>query len=252
LIDAEVKAFEGIYTNASITPLYVSEAEAVKLLLDDSVRLAVLTRKLTQEEKDEIIKQRYTATESKVAKEGIALIVNRNNPDTLWDMTKVKKILSGENPKQKIVFDNANSGIVRYVLDSVLHTDKMPGNSYAAETNEGVVDYVTKEKDAIGLIGTSWISDSDDSVANRFLNSIRVVAIENKGDHYKPFQAYIAQNLYHLTREVYVTSREGRAGLGTGFAAFVAGDKGQRVILKAGMVPTTMPIRLVEIRREAL
>jgi phosphate transport system substrate-binding protein len=50
-----------------------------------------------------------------------------------------------------------------------------------------------------------------------------------------------------LYRTVYIISREARAGLGSGFTAFVAGDKGQRIILKSGLVPATAPIRIVEI-----
>ena len=252
LIDAEIKAFEGIYRQASISPLYVSEAEAVKLLTDDSVRLAIITRKLTPEEKQQIAGQKVSTHDSKVAREGVALIVNRSNPDTLWSMADVKHTLSGGEPDRKIVFDNRNSGIVRYVRDSVLHIGTMPGNSYAVESNEGVLDYVMKDPDAVGLIGASWISDRDDSVANRFLASIKVVAIENDGEHeyYQPYQAYIAQKLYPLTRDVIINSREARSGLGTGFTSFVAGDKGQRIVLKAGLVPMTMPVRIVEISKE--
>jgi phosphate transport system substrate-binding protein len=41
-------------------------------------------------------------------------------------------------------------------------------------------------------------------------------------------------------------SREGRAGLGTGFVSFVAGDAGQRIIRMAGLLPATMPVRLIK------
>jgi phosphate transport system substrate-binding protein len=33
---------------------------------------------------------------------------------------------------------------------------------------------------------------------------------------------------------------------------FVASDKGQRVVLKAGLVPATMPLRIVEVSQEPL
>lgn len=252
LIDAEVKAFMGIYQTASIEALYVSETEAVALLINDSVRLAIITRELTTDEREQIVKQSYRPHPAKVAREGVALIVNRNNMDTLWSMDKLKQTLGTDNGANKIVFDNQSSGIVRFMRDSVLKIKEMPANSYAAGTNDGVIDYVSKDPKAIGLIGTSWISDRDDSTTNKFLSTIRVVGIENKGEHYQPYQAYIAQKQYLLTRDIIITTREGRSGLGTGFASFVAGDKGQRIILKAGLVPTTMPIRVVSVKREKL
>jgi phosphate transport system substrate-binding protein len=212
------------------------------------VRLAVITRSLTADEKLQIRSQKITPQDSKVAREGVALIVNRGNSDTLWDMTKLRQVLN----EQKIIFDDQHSGIARYVRDSILHTQQLPANSFAVESNEDVVDYVKKDPNAVGLIGSSWISDCDDSVANHFLGSIKVVAIGNEDEHYQPYQAHIAQKLYPLTRDVVINSREPRSGLGTGFTSFVAGDKGQRIVLKAGLVPVTMPVRIVEISHEAL
>jgi phosphate transport system substrate-binding protein len=43
-------------------------------------------------------------------------------------------------------------------------------------------------------------------------------------------------------------SRQTRAGLGMGFVSFVAGEKGQLMILKSGLVPASMPVRVVQIR----
>ena len=43
-------------------------------------------------------------------------------------------------------------------------------------------------------------------------------------------------------------NRETFAGLGSGFISFVAGEKGQRIILKSGIVPAAMPIRLIQIK----
>ena len=251
LIDAEIKAFEGIYRQSSISAVYVSEAEAVRLLINDSVRLAIITRPLTATEVRQIKLQKISPQHSNVAREGVALIVNPGNPDTLWDMAKLKSVLGGYDAGQKIVFDNQNSGIARFIRDSILHAEKMPANSYAVESNEAVVNYIARDTKAVGLIGTSWISDHDDSVANRFLQSIRVIAIENNNEYYQPYQAYIAQRLYPLTRDVVINSREARSGLGAGFTSFVAGDKGQRIVLKAGLVPVTMPVRIVEISRES-
>jgi phosphate transport system substrate-binding protein len=103
----------------------------------------------------------------------------------------------------------------------------------------------------IGIIGLNWISDGDDPKSLGFLNQIKVMSVSSKKTNakseeaYAPYQAYIAQKFYPLTRELFVISREARAGLGTGFASFVAGDKGQRIVLKSGLLPATMPVRII-------
>jgi phosphate transport system substrate-binding protein len=253
VIDAEVKAFEAIYKKSHIEVTYVSEAEAVRLLLVDSVRLAVITRHLTDDESAVIRGQNIVPHDEVVARESIAVILNPAAEDSLLTRDELLLMIgAGARSKGRVVFDDPNSGIARYARDSILHSADFSSSAYALKSNEAVIDYVSKQKDAVGLIGGAWISDRDDYTTNRFLGSIRVAAIEYDGNFYQPFQAYIARRFYPLTREIIICSREPRAGLGSGFMSFVAGDKGQRVILKAGLLPVTMPIRLVEVTREVL
>lgn len=263
LMDAEVKAFAGIYKNANIDVHYCSEREAMDALLTDSVRLIVLTRRMTDEESQAILAQKIVPHEVAIAKEGVALILNRDNRDSLIHTDQLKGFLHGEPSPWKsagngigsfreLVFDNPASGIVRFLRDSVVTFDTLPPYCFAVNSNPEVVDYVSKKRTAIGLIGVSWISDKDDSTANQFLSTVKVAAVSNGAGFYQPYQAYIAQGHYPLVREVIMISREARAGLASGFMAFVASDKGQRVVLKAGLVPATMPLRIVEINRDPL
>ena len=43
-------------------------------------------------------------------------------------------------------------------------------------------------------------------------------------------------------------NRQTRVGLGMGFVTFVAGEKGQLIILKSGLVPAFPPQRIIEIK----
>jgi len=259
LITAEVDAFQGIYKDAHIEAIYTSESEAIQLMLKDSVRLAIVTRKLTPDEQAVLDKVKIQGRQMTVAKDGIALILHNDNRDTLFSWNQVQEMMEGRiskwnqiNPASKaegieFVFDHPNSGILRYLRDTLKNMASIPSNFFAVESNEAVIDYVSKKKNAVGLIGVAWVSDAEDSTANSFLKSVRVAGISLEEDPYQPYQAYIAQKQYPLTREVVVISREARSGLGSGFLTFVASDKGQRVVLKAGLVPATMPVRIVEI-----
>lgn len=260
LLEAEISTFEALYKRADIEPRYVSEAEAIDALLSDSVRLAVVTRRFTQDEKDYFKSIKITPTALDVAISAIALIVNRNNPDTLINMDQIRALLQGKitrwsdlgsknNAGIEIVFDHPNSGLIRHLKDSVAQVEKLPKNTFAAQNNEAVIDYVSQNKNAIGLIGLEWISDSDDSTANAFLDRVKVMSVAGDSTHFKPYQAYLALKYYPLDRRITILSREARSGLGSGFMAFVASEKGQRIVLKAGLVPVTMPLRVVEINR---
>ncbi len=259
LIQAEIEAFEGTYRDAHIQAVYTSEADAINSLLRDSVRLAIVTRRLTVDEQGVLDKVKIPGLQMSVAKDAIALILHTENRDSILRWEHIQGILEGKivNWKQinstspsapiEIVFDHPNSGILRYLRDTLQGIKAIPPNCFAVNNNEGVIDYVSKKKSAIGLIGVAWVSDAEDLTANTFLKAIRVASLENRLEFYQPYQAYIAQNLYPLSREVIIISREARSGLGSGFLTYVASDKGQRVVLKAGLVPVTMPVRIVEI-----
>jgi phosphate transport system substrate-binding protein len=261
LIEAEIDTFEAIYTNAHINVIYTSEEAAIRAMLQDSARLAIVTRSLTEEEDTYLRNQKYTCTETLIAKNGIAVIVNPASTDVQLTLEQFKKILTGTNnlseldkkfsavPKV-VVFDHPNSGIIRYLRDSVQQFDSLPSYCYAVNGNPEVIDYVSKNPQAIGLIDVSWISDQDDSTANSFLSSIKVVGLSDGRDYFQPYQSYIADRSYPLLRQVKVLSREARMGLGTGFTAFVAGPQGQLIVLKSGIVPAIMPKRVVEVSKE--
>lgn len=265
LFDTEADTFEALYDRAHIDILYTSEENAINLLLTDSVRIAVITRKLIRHEDSLFKKKLLDPTQIVVAKEGIGLIVNKSNPDSLISMDQLRGILTGKisrwnqlRPESspasiEVVFDQPTSGIIRYLKDS-LRIDSLPPNCFAVNGNPAVVDHISTHPNAIGLIGVSWISDEDDSTANVFMNTVRVVGLSSNsgGEYYQPYQAYIAQKQYPLIRNITIINPEGRAGLGSGFLAFVAGEKGQRIILKAGLVPVTMPVRIIEIKRAPL
>ena len=270
LIDTQITTFQGIYNHAKIIASYKSESEAITDMLNDSSRLAIVTRELSAQEQKALLDQKIVPRKTKIAFDAIAVIVNSHSSDTLIKLGRIIDLLSGKITKWnqlllksknsstvQVVFDNNNSGIVSSLSRMLPEKKIINKNCYAMKNSPEVISYVSKHKDAVGFIGLSWISDSD-SVTNRFLSTITVGEIapldtaEGAGFHYKPYQANIALKTYPLMRSVYILSREARAGLGTGFAAFVAGDKGQRIVLKSGLIPATMPIRLVTLKNQNL
>lgn len=264
LSDAQSAAFMGLYKYAKLNLKTVPEASAFDLLLKDSVKAIMSTRKLRKEEEAVFKKRNLYPVTTKVAIDGLALIINRNNPDSLMTLTQLKNILSGRITSWKqinskspsdnlnLVFDNNGSSTVRYLKDSLLEGKSFSENCFAAKGNKEVIDYVESHPEAIGVIGVSWISDSHDENANAFRDKIHVVWLSVKDapvwpdDYFQPYQAYIALKQYPLVREVYMINREGRAGLGTGFVSFVAGEQGQRIVRLSGLLPATMPVRLIQ------
>lgn len=261
VINQEKETFESIYSSSSIELIYGSDAEAVDLLLKDSADMAILTRPLDSLELEALYGQKIWPETVKIATDAVALITNVNNPDSLLTSAEIGKMLKGEvhlwsefkaaglSDTIRLVMDDNQGGIAKYLLDSVMQSDRFSNQVYAVNSNEEVINYVKATPGAIGFIGVNWLSDMADSTITKFNQEVKVLAVSNGTDplFYKPFQAYIATKNYPFTRTVYAINREGRAGLASGFTAFLASERGQRIILKSGLVPATMPLRIVQL-----
>lgn len=263
VVNAEIEVFLATYLEAHIQPIFKGEVEVVKKLVLDSIHSVILTRPLNKEEKDFFTQKSLIPKETKIAIDAIAFITHKENPDSEFTATQIQDILSGKiqkwkaiNPKNpsdsiRIVFDNPNSSTARYVKEKFNQNKDLPKNCFAVNTNEEVMNYVEKHKNAIGVIGVNWISDIDDTQIQKFRKRFHVVGVISEKDNiaYQPYQSYIADGNYPYTREIYFISTEPHRGLGTGLGAFIAGHRGQKIIQKAGLVPATMPVRVVEIKK---
>jgi len=263
LFDTEIYTFQSLYVNAHVHAKFLPENEALAALMTDSAKVAVINRPLTAEERKAFEAKNLFPIETKIAEDAIAFVVNNDNPDTNLTFEEMTRILAGMDTSWKkvnknasldglrIIFDNPNSSNSRYISTFSKET-KLPSNAFAVKSNPEVIDYVCEHKNALGVVSVNWISDRDDSISRGFLKKVKVIGISKAGNEekfYKPYQAYIKTKEYSFCRDVYMINRQTRAGLGMGFVSFVAGDKGQRIILKMGLIPAIAPTRMVEISR---
>jgi phosphate transport system substrate-binding protein len=264
LTDAEIFTFETTYPYAKVRPTFGSEAEMIDLFMKDSLRAIIISRELTSDEKSLLESQSFRPKQTLIANDGVAFIINKANVDSNLSYAALTSLFSGNasswldlgfanrSDSVRVVFDDPRSGNARF-LKEYFQIDELPSNCYALKNNEEVVKYVEEHPSAIGVIGSNWISDPQDTVSVKFLSQITVAGVsgkDNPGLFRKPYQAYIANEEYPFRRPVFYINREVGTRLATGFASFIAGDKGQRIVLKSGLVPATVPIRMVETKSE--
>ncbi len=265
IIDQQIDVFQNRYPQASITPVYVSEQEAIRMLVDDSVRLVVATRPLYAQEKKTIGQRAMEVREQRLATDGIAIILNKENKDTLISVAQLRKILTGEitewkqlYPNSKLnkltfVFDGQGSSSMRFAADSICRGSALQtSNLYAQNSNAEVIEYVARTPGAMGMIGVSWVDNKADTTNMLFTDRVRVMSVSQadlatEANSYKPYQGRLALREYPLTRDVYVISTDPRNGLPTGFMVFMTTEIGQRIIGRAGIVPANMQIFVREV-----
>jgi len=269
IIEEEMNVFEALNKDASLLPIYTNEIEVLSLLLQDSVRLAIAARDLTEKEKESLkaLNNQLVPRSRKIAMDGIALIIHKENTDTLISVSQIEKIMTGNitswkelNPESKydkitVVFDNPNSSTVRFIRDSICREKPLSEDLRAQDNNKAVLDYVARTPSAMGVIGVNWISNPNDTTNTSFIDNIRVMSVSKThpathNSSYQPLPAYLALEEYPLRRDIYMILTDLRGTLLAGFYGFIASDQGQRIILKAGLVPGTRPVRLITLKEE--
>ncbi|MBO9565479.1 MAG: substrate-binding domain-containing protein [Niastella sp.] len=257
VIDSQIKVFESQNAKAKLIVDYKPEAECLRDLNQDSTRLVIVTRGLTDGETQTLAtKLNFKPVFGILAYDAIAVIVNNEVRDTLFTMQDIRGMVKGISGfKYKVLLDGTTStSTVRFVTDSLLKGQPMGKNVVAATSSEAVIEYVSKNTDAIGLIGVSWIGNKEDSTQQTFLQKVKIAKLECKGcsgTYVDPVQYNIAANRYPMIRPLYYILKENYEGLGSGFRNFLVNvDKGQKIFYRAYLLPgrSSFEVRPMQIK----
>ena len=155
IIDEERTQFEFEFPKAKLKPIYADEVTGLQMIKDFKTNLLFTTRHLKDSEiaylksKSNVIPSVFP-----IGYDGLAFIVNKNNQDTCITVNDIKRVLTGKATKWsdivpgskrgdiEVIFDNTRSATTNWVVDSVLHGEKMGAKIKAAKTSKQVIDFV--------------------------------------------------------------------------------------------------------------
>ena len=270
ILDEELYYFT-TQTLDSITPLYINEQDAVKKLMKLETWLAFTTRDFTLKERQNLIDRKYMPRAIPIAYDGLAIIVNNANPDSCITITDFARILKGEvsnwkeiYPQSKlgeidVVFDNPLSSTVRWCVDSILGGQQFSAkNIGAVETSAAVIDYIENHENSLGIIGSNWLNDKRDTTNVTFKKNISVMGVSKmktaeKYNSWKPYQYYLYNGNYPLRRTIYALLNDPRPnGVATSFTHYIQLPRGQKIILRSGLLPRSanMNVRDVVVNKK--
>ncbi len=243
VMDAQIQVYEAQYPLAKIIAHYKPEADCIQDFLVDSIRLIVATRGPSQKEKAFIADSLKLGTEVfTVAYDAVAVVVNPLAADSAFTLNEIRDLVSGKSSGNLIpVFDGLKAtSTVRFVLDSVLRGQPLGKNVVAAQSSQGVIDYVSKTKNAVGFLGIEWIGNEDDSAQQIYQQKVRLARLESTdsvGGGVLPVQYLIYSRSYPLIRDLVCVLKERYTGLANGFVAFLRSDKGQLLFRRSYLYP---------------
>ncbi|HYK55373.1 MAG TPA: substrate-binding domain-containing protein [Flavisolibacter sp.] len=258
VIDAQVQVYEASFPDTRIMVQYKPEADCLRDFLVDSIRMVIATRGFTESERDLMIDSLKIGPEKlTVAYDAIAVIVHPAAQDSFFTMNDIKNLVSGKGKENLIpVFDGLKAtSTVRFMIDSVLNGGSLGSNAVAAESSEGVIDYVSRTPNAVGFIGVSWVGNKDDTTQQSFLKKVRVARVESTDSanaFVQPVQYLIYTKSYPMVRDLVYILKEHHSGLGKGFANFLKSERGQLIFRRAYLYPALRPfyVRRAELKEQ--
>ena len=250
---------------ATMMPVYCSEDSALRLLLNDSVRMAITTQPLNDKQKEYVAAHHLAVTQSKIAYDAFALIVNKANTDTVINLEELRAIVQGRitdwkqlevthrSGKVSLVFDASGSSTVRYMKDSLNGGKELKGNIFAQGSNLKVIEAVKENPNVIGVVSTDWLrQQKGDTTAIQSFQGLDVNVMlvgklgKKAGDWQRPYQYYIATGEYPLVRSVWAISTDPRTrSTLKSFYFFLKDNVGQRVICNSSQL---LPRNQVQVR----
>ena len=254
IVEDQIEIFESRY-DAKIKLDSKSETEVMNALVKGTSTIAILSREFTKDETNFFANKKVTPKITPFAIDAIAFISNRKTKDTLIALNDVINFMKGEtNGKIKgLVFDNPNSSTVRYMNDLAGLKSIPQKGVFSFGTNNEVIKFVADNEGMIGIVGMNWLSQPKPQM-QKYVDKVTILSVKgiNDNNFYWPDQNNIAEGKYALARNLYIINCQGYSGLGMGFASFLAGDVGQRIVLKSGLLPIKVPPRKLSIRKKII
>lgn len=249
VIGASAQIFEDQYRRASFDLRSLPEQQVEESMYNDSARLVVLARPLTAEEEAWFEERRITPRITPVGFDGIALITSRESRDTILRTETLREMLTGRSETEQVfVFDSPGSSLIRS-MQEFAGTDSLVG-VYTLNSTIEVMEYIARTPDAIGFVGVNWLYEAGPD-KRPYIERVRVMSVgDDENGFLKPTQRDVGTGGYVFTRRIIFVNAQGSAGLGLGFASFLAGDIGQRIVVQSGLVPITFPQRQVRVRHQ--
>ena len=257
LLRHEADQFTHLYTDAVIDIRPEEAREVIARFAADSLRVIAVGRELNKEERDALTAAKVEFREYHVAQTAVAVIANFDVPVKQLRVGELDTIFAGARTRWpgkggmmiELAVGGLNAGVNEVFRQKVLGGSGYDRAAKPFTSSTMLIEYVGHTRGALGIVGLDWLKDHDAHVTVLGVASpaMRPDSTYAPDEYYTPVQAYVYLGYYPITTPVYIYSREVERDLGDGFIAFVTSVAGQKVVQAGGLVPATMPVRLVQL-----
>ena len=225
------------------------EEKAIKDFYEGEIPLLMVSKPLTKAQQQHLFdKTRINYVSSVIALDATIFITSVDNPVSSITKQDIKENLYHQNPKITFVYDHPNSANYNTVNDKLKLTVGNGTKVTAMGDAEKVIDFLQKDKTAIGIIGLNILSDKGNPKIEEYLKKIKILSIvDDKGNAVQPTIPNLKYGVYPFYREIYLLKNEIGFGIGAGYSRFAGSQRGQKIVTRESLQPYFIYKREVQI-----
>jgi phosphate transport system substrate-binding protein len=211
-------------------------------LINETCDVATASREMKPKEIELAHKHGVNPKEFIVAHDGVAVIVNKNNPVEKLTIEDLHKIFTGKAGNWKEFGGNdlsivtlsreVSSGTHMYFKEEVIHlrkkdsTEEFSPQTLLLTSSQAIVEEVVTNESAIGYLGMGYISDRT-----------KTLLVAKDSQFYPPDIDNVLKKTYPLARPLYFYTNGEPQGVTRLFIDFTLSQKGQQQFAETGFVP---------------
>ena len=256
-----VEEFHSQYPDAKIDIRSVEARAATANFVNDSVHVIAVARSLNAEERNVLTSAKTWFEEYHVAQSAIAVIAQKDNPVKELRLGELDSILTGTITAWPGWRAGGNIdlavGGVNSSTNEVLRALVLGGKTFTLSASilagsGDLIEHVRTTRNAMGVVNVGWLKGTDQELRIIGLSRPGVAADSTQpaGKAYTPAQGYVYKGYYAISTPVNIYTRELDRDVSLGFISFTCSGQGQKVFLNSGLVPVTMPVRLIHLTSE--
>jgi len=171
-----------------------------------------------------------------VAKDGIAIIVHKDNPVETLSLDEVKAIyagdvrnwneVGGEDMEIVVIGRDSASGTREYFSEAVMNGEDFYAGQLEKNSNGAVQQTVRQTPGAIGYVGLGYLDET-----------VGAVALGPDGAAVEPSVENVLAGTYPVARDLNMFTNGEPAGLAADYLAFLMSPEGRQIAADEGFVP---------------
>jgi phosphate transport system substrate-binding protein len=219
----------------------------VASLINKTCDVATASREIKSKEIEMANKRSVFPREFIVAFDGIAVIVNKDNPIEKLTIEDLHKIFTGEATNWKefggrdlqivTISREVSSGTYTYFKEHVVqlgkknNTDEFSAQTLLLSSSQAIVEEVSTNEATIGYLGMGYLGDRT-----------KAILVGKGGKFYPPDVNDVITKIYPLSRPLYFYTNGEPNGITKLFMDFTFSLKGQQQFRETGFVPIGMSV----------